>query len=695
MHQPDGPFTPTSSTAHDALPGASPNANGLKPPLIPAKRRKLPTQRLMSMDIHAITEQQTIDFVIEELAAGRGGVLVTPNLDHLRRFTSRSHLNFRSLVAEADLLVPDGMPLIWASRIKGTPLPERVAGSDLILSLSKAAQQNNRSVYLLGGAAGTAEGAAEILRQRYPGIRIAGLYCPPFGFEHKPQEMAKIIQQVEQANPDIVYVALGSPKQEELIDKVKAHLPRAWWIGVGVSFSFLTGAVQRAPAWMQKSGIEWAHRMVMEPGKLLKRYLLEGIPFAFVLFGHSAAHRVLRSCGFVTDPVNSAPRDSSPSGFQEPAFVPGGANPKVTKELAAGNVSVSSVPFGIDDTSPEATTFLNVPQLNATSSGRSNMLGSAMAALPRIKSMVLLGGQIRANSFADAIGRPVLDLPVNESNETLLNHWLREIGNLAKYAGIDRLEAQLLLSEGQARPVSQTVVDNVGFAIKDDKGTYRGTGGVLHDLCTNYNDDDWILVGNAAQLLMEPLAVLAAALAHKRADVSLLNHVDGTPSGLMLIRCAALRLIKPVGYIDMKEQALPQIAKQFDVKVVHCRRATGLSIRSAPDYIAAVRQLSRGGRKDRRLLVDPFVEDFNRSFAIVEPGAAVDPDAYLHDAVVLKGARVESGAAVIRSVLAANANIRRDERVIDQTVSGQSPWHSSSPAFGRVQENGTARAISA
>ena len=664
----------------------------------------------MDLEVHALTENQAIEFVMEELAAGRGGVTITPNLDHLRRYMRE--LGFRSLVAEADLVVPDGMPLIWASRLKGTPLPARVAGSDLILSLSKSAATQGRSVYLLGGDAGTAEGAADILRQRNPDIQIAGFYCPPFGFEKNPAEMAKIIQQLEAARPDIVYVALGSPKQEMLIDRIKSHLPSAWWIGVGVSFSFLTGAVTRAPRWMQKTGIEWAHRMFQEPGKLLRRYLIEGIPFGCILMMYSLWHRVMKLSGFHTGPVRAARRPdptsapaSSPLQATAPndalpdlssdntgsdpltdalignavvgefalGFVPGGANFRVSSELAAANVLQSSDLSGASDFT---TPFVRPIKLIQGE--------SPVAALPRLKSMVLLGGQVRASAFAAAIGRPVLDLPVNEANESLINHWLRAIGDLASFAGIEQIQVQLLLSNGQARPVSQVAPANVGFAIKDDTAAYRGTGGVLRDLCKNYEDNDWILVANAAQLLMEPLSVLAAALAHKRADVTLINHIDGTPSGLMLIRCAALRVIKPIGYVDMKEQALPQISKQFDVKVVHCRRPTGCSIRSSTDYIAAVRQLARGGRRDRRHAIDPLAEDFARSFAIIEPGAAVDPDAYLHDAVVLRGARVESSAAVVRSILAADAIVTRSTRVVDQLVSEHTPWTSSRPAFSKV-----------
>ena len=130
--------------------------------------KRLSTIDLHGIRLHTLNEAQCIAHIMEQLSGGFGGTVVTPNLDHLRRCVKDLH--FGALVAEADLVVADGMPLVWASRLQGTPLPERVAGSNLISSLSAAAAQNGRSVFLLGGAEGTAAGAAELLVQRNPGL---------------------------------------------------------------------------------------------------------------------------------------------------------------------------------------------------------------------------------------------------------------------------------------------------------------------------------------------------------------------------------------------------------------------------------------------------------------------------------------------------------------------------------------------
>src|SRR5688572_26892105 len=158
----------------------------------PLPAASLPAIRLHDVRLHAITEQKAIEHILDELDAGRGGAVVTPNLDHLRRYTR--DLSFGALVSEAELVVADGMPLIWASRLQGTPLPQRVAGSDLISSLSAAAAKRGRSVFLLGGMPGTADGAADVLLKANPTLKVAGTYCPPFGFEENAVEMDRIIE---------------------------------------------------------------------------------------------------------------------------------------------------------------------------------------------------------------------------------------------------------------------------------------------------------------------------------------------------------------------------------------------------------------------------------------------------------------------------------------------------------------------
>jgi N-acetylglucosaminyldiphosphoundecaprenol N-acetyl-beta-D-mannosaminyltransferase len=256
------------------------------------QKRRRPTVPLMGLGFSAVSERDTIDHVLEGLADGRGGWICPANLDVLRQWRDSSEV--RDLISRADLVVADGMPLLWAGGLQGSPLPERVAGSSLILSLSAAAAASGASVFLLGGNPGTAEGAVEKLLELDPRLRLAGTLCPPFGFESQPEWLDRIAASLRRAAPDIVYVGLGFPKQERLIVNLRPRLPRTWFVSCGISFSFVAGEIRRAPVILQRLGLEWLHRMAQEPQRLYRRYLLQGIPFLFALLWSAVSVRTSR-----------------------------------------------------------------------------------------------------------------------------------------------------------------------------------------------------------------------------------------------------------------------------------------------------------------------------------------------------------------------------------------------------------------
>jgi N-acetylglucosaminyldiphosphoundecaprenol N-acetyl-beta-D-mannosaminyltransferase len=251
-----------------------------------------PAVELEGVRLHALDEQQCVSLVLEASLAGCGGWIVTPNLDHLRRL--RGNAALRASYGRADLAVADGMPLVWACRLQNTPIPGRVAGSDLIWSLSRAAAERGLSVFFLGGDPGTAEEAARGLRARFKNLHVAGVACPAPGFEDRPGEVEALAERLAALRPDVIFVALGSPKQEALIERLRPRLDSAWWLGVGISFSFVAGRVQRAPVWLRRIGCEWLHRLLQEPRRLARRYLLDGLPFGAGLSARSAL-RGLRS----------------------------------------------------------------------------------------------------------------------------------------------------------------------------------------------------------------------------------------------------------------------------------------------------------------------------------------------------------------------------------------------------------------
>jgi N-acetylglucosaminyldiphosphoundecaprenol N-acetyl-beta-D-mannosaminyltransferase len=240
----------------------------------------------------AVTEQATVEEIVDSASARRGHWTITANADHLRRY--RREPLARELIDEADLVVADGMPLIWASRIAGTALPERVAGSSMIWSICEQACLRKQSIFLLGGDPGVAQRAAQVLCERYPGIRLAGTSCPPFGFENDDVELDRIQHAVVAAAPQIVFVALGFPKQDVLIRRLRCSLPEAVFIGVGISLSFVAGEISRAPGWMCKLGFEWLYRLLQEPRRLAHRYLIVGLPFVSRLLAGAFLYRIGR-----------------------------------------------------------------------------------------------------------------------------------------------------------------------------------------------------------------------------------------------------------------------------------------------------------------------------------------------------------------------------------------------------------------
>jgi N-acetylglucosaminyldiphosphoundecaprenol N-acetyl-beta-D-mannosaminyltransferase len=165
----------------------------------------------------------------------------------------------------------------------------------MVWSICEAASARRQSVFLLGGDPGVAERAANVFRDSFPDLQIAGTACPPVGFENDEQELDRIQRQVTEAAAQIVFVALGFPKQDLLIRLLRSSLPRASFLGVGISLSYVTGDVSRAPNWICRLGLEWAYRLSQEPTRrLARRYLVDGLPFGLRLAMSAAQHRVRR-----------------------------------------------------------------------------------------------------------------------------------------------------------------------------------------------------------------------------------------------------------------------------------------------------------------------------------------------------------------------------------------------------------------
>lgn len=202
---------------------------------------------------------QTLDWVAAAIAAGQPRQICTANPEFV--MLARRDPDFRAVLQRADLVLPDGVGLLWAARRLGQRLPERVAGSDLIYRLAERGAAQGWRIYYLGAAEGVAARTAERLRARYPGLVVAGT----FAGSPRPEDDEALAARVQAAQPDVLLVAYGAPRQDLWIARNRARLSVPVSVGVGGAFDFVAGVAVRAPAWAQRLGLEWLHRLWRQP----------------------------------------------------------------------------------------------------------------------------------------------------------------------------------------------------------------------------------------------------------------------------------------------------------------------------------------------------------------------------------------------------------------------------------------------
>ncbi|GEJ58059.1 WecB/TagA/CpsF family glycosyltransferase [Anaeromyxobacter diazotrophicus] len=244
---------------------------------------------LGAVPVDRVTAAEALDRIGALVEAGRGGAVFTPNVDHVV-LASRVPDLARAYAA-ADLSLADGVPVVWASRLLGAPVPEKVSGSDLLLPLVERAAARGWRTYLLGGAPGVADEAAARLRARFPALVVAGADAPRLTVDGAGDESAAALARLAAARPQLVLVALGAPKQELWIHRHRAALAPAVAVGVGAALDFAAGRVRRAPRWVSRAGLEWLWRLAREPRRLWRRYLMQDPAFAAILWRALRARR--------------------------------------------------------------------------------------------------------------------------------------------------------------------------------------------------------------------------------------------------------------------------------------------------------------------------------------------------------------------------------------------------------------------
>jgi N-acetylglucosaminyldiphosphoundecaprenol N-acetyl-beta-D-mannosaminyltransferase len=236
----------------------------------PAPDRHYPRTTVFGVDIDVTTSASAVERILSWCRLGWRQLVVTPNLDHV--VALRSNPKLAAAYERAGLVLADGMPLVWASRLGGPPLPERVTGADLIQPLCRAAAQEGLSVFFLGSRMPVLEEAARRLSAMAPGLKVAGLYEPPHGADFDAAEDDRIVELIRAAKPDILFLALGMPKQEiwaaRNMDRLETHAV----LCIGAGLDYIAGKVSRAPRILQRTGLEWVWRLLSEPARLGPRY---------------------------------------------------------------------------------------------------------------------------------------------------------------------------------------------------------------------------------------------------------------------------------------------------------------------------------------------------------------------------------------------------------------------------------------
>lgn len=253
--------------ARDSFP-VHPNASG----------RELAKLSLGNLEIDTRSEPALIEEVLEHAMTGTTTRQIATINAQFYVLADQSQ-PFRDCLANAEYRCADGMPIVWACRTFANTRVARITGVDLIGDLCREGAARGMRIFLLGGRPGTALKTALQLQEQYPGIQIAGVACPDWGFEKDGLQLRKLLDRIAASKPNILFVALGAPKQEFFIAKYIRPLGIPIAVGIGGSFEILSGEVHRAPQWMRSSGLEWAYRFMQDPGRLWRRYMLGNIEF--------------------------------------------------------------------------------------------------------------------------------------------------------------------------------------------------------------------------------------------------------------------------------------------------------------------------------------------------------------------------------------------------------------------------------
>ncbi|KAA0988878.1 WecB/TagA/CpsF family glycosyltransferase [Dyadobacter aurulentus] len=237
-------------------------------------------QHFLSIDISLNPYRQFVDDLVELARSGASGYTCVANVHML--VEAANDKNFASIVNNATICTPDGMPLVWGLKLLYGIEQDRVAGMDLLPDLLKETERHGIPVYFYGGTPETIDNTRYYISQHYPQLKVAGMYSPPFRVIDQDEER-EIVNNINNGRPGIVFVALGCPKQEKWMAAMKDRIS-ATMIGIGGALPVMIGMQKRAPSWARNAGLEWLYRLAQEPKRLFKRYAVTNSKFLWLLF---------------------------------------------------------------------------------------------------------------------------------------------------------------------------------------------------------------------------------------------------------------------------------------------------------------------------------------------------------------------------------------------------------------------------
>lgn len=232
-------------------------------------------QPLLNTYVNNVSMEETINEIERLISEKKRSYIVAINVDVVMKIEHDEYL--KKITDNADMVLVDGKPLIWISKLHGKEVKEKISGSDLVPKLCQISAEKGYSVFIVGGKDGIAEQAKSKLEEKFENINIAGTYSPPFGFEKNADELEKINNMISEASPDLLITCFGCPKQEKFIYENYFRYCPTVSICAGATVDFLAGNVKRAPKWMSDHGLEWFYRFTQEPKRMFKRYFIDDV----------------------------------------------------------------------------------------------------------------------------------------------------------------------------------------------------------------------------------------------------------------------------------------------------------------------------------------------------------------------------------------------------------------------------------